>query len=397
MKFLFALFATCVSLANAVTPPAAPTGFSLVGEGSCKNDNGRSYDYCYQYNVRTVADCAALCLTNTNGLQGFDVDLNVTSTGRCNCLYDDGKLDALIENEEFPPGFLDCFAGKSAVGDVDAVEKNAEVFCYSDDRDKTPPVTEVTGDPHFRTWKNEHFEFHGQCDLVMTKIENFANKAIDLDIHIRTSMVRYWSYVKTAAVRIGNDILEVEGSVAKEDGVVKGHYHINYEHLGPLTDLGGYPVTISPRNNKYTIDLDKDYPGQKIEIKTFKEFVGVKIIGATAESFGNAIGIMGDFRTGNTYARDGSTVLNDFTELGLEWQVLPSDGKLFHEIASPQFPELCYLPEDPRGDRARRLGESDVTEEAAEAACANLKDEFDRKGCIYDILATQDMDMVGAY
>jgi len=191
--------------------------------------------------------------------------------------------------------------------------------------------------------------------------------------------------------------LDVEITSVPGSGEDKRHYHINYEHLGPLTDLGGYPVTISPRNNKYTIDLDSKYPGQKIEIKTFKEFVSVKIIGATEESFGNAVGITGDFKTGNTYARDGSTVLNDFNELGMEWQVLPSDGKLFHEMARPQFPELCYLPEDPRGDRARRLAESDISEEAAEKACANLKDELDRKDCVYDILATQDMDMVGAY
>ena len=76
---------------------------------------------------------------------------------------------------------------------------------------------------------------------------------------------------------------------------------------------------------------------------------------------------------------------------------MPSDGKLFHDSQKPQFPEKCYLPEDPRGERARRLAESSVTEEQAEAACAGLKDEFDRKGCVYDILATQDMDMVGAY
>ncbi|CAJ1965720.1 unnamed protein product [Cylindrotheca closterium] len=259
-------------------------------------------------------------------------------------------------------------------------------------------MTDVNGDPHFRTWHNEHFEFHGQCDLVMTKVQNFGNKqGNELEIQLRTSMVRYWSYVKSVAIRIGNDILEVEGSAAKEDGIAKRHYHINFEHLGLLNELGGYPVTISPRNNKYIIDLDQDYPGQKIEISTFKEFVGVKVVGANENSFGNAVGIMGDYKTGKTLARDGSTVLNDFNELGLEWQVLPSDGKLFHEAAKPQFPELCYLPEDPRGDRARRLAESEVTEEAAEAACANLKDEFDRKGCVYDILATQDMEMVGAY
>ena len=232
----------------------------------------------------------------------------------------------------------------------------------------------------------------------MTRVENFVKDAgIDLDIHIRTKMVRYWSYIKTAAIRIGGDILEVEGSIPGEDGLAKRHYYINFEYRGELDTLGGFPVVINPRNNVYTIDLDSAYAGVKIEIKTFKEFVSVKIIGATNESFGNAVGIIGDFNTGKTLARDGSTVLDDFNDLGLEWQVLPSDGKLFHEVAQPQFPELCYLPEDPRGERIRRLAESDITEEAAEEACAGLKDELDRKDCIYDILATQDMDMVGAY
>ncbi|CAJ1960579.1 unnamed protein product [Cylindrotheca closterium] len=140
--------------------------------------------------------------------------------------------------------------------------------------------------------------------------------------------------------------------------------------------------TNCPRNNKHTTNLDKDYPGQGIEIKTFKEFVGVKIIGATEGSFGNFIGITSYFRTRNAYAHGGSTVLHAFNELGLEWQVLPSDGKLFHEIAKPQFPELCYLPEDPRGEHARRLTESHISREAAKAACAGHKDEFDLKGCV---------------
>ena len=96
-------------------------------------------------------------------------------------------------------------------------------------------------------------------------------------------------------------------------------------------------------------------------------------------------------------ARDGATVLDDFTDLGREWQVLPSDKKLFHESSVPQFPVLCIEPEDPRGDRARRLDESSITYEQAKAACAGLKDALDRKDCVYDIISTQDLDMVGAY
>lgn len=242
-----------------------------------------------------------------------------------------------------------------------------------------------------KTWKNEHFEFHGQCDIVMVSNPHFAN-GLGLDIHIRTKLVRFWSYIQVAVIRIGNDILEVSGSASESQ------YWINYEDMGELNDLGGFPVLLNENKNRYTIDLGSQYPGERIEVKTFKEFVGVKIVGASEASFGGSVGITGDFATGNTYARDGTTILNDFNDLGNEWQVEPSlDGRLFREVSRPQYPEKCWLPEDPRGNRRRRLGESTITEEQAEAACAGLEDEFSRKGCVYDILATQDLAMVGAY
>ena len=106
---------------------------------------------------------------------------------------------------------------------------------------------------------------------------------------------------------------------------------------------------------------------------------------------------MGDFHTGKTVARDGTTVLDDFTEFGDEWQVLPSEPKIFHEISQPQFPEICIKPEDPRGERKRRLAESTISVEDAEAACAKLNDPLSIKDCVYDILATQDLGMVGAF
>ena len=220
---------------------------------------------------------------------------------------------------------------------------------------------------------------------------DFAN-GLGIDIHIRTKIVRFWSYIQKAVIRIGNDILEVEG---KQD--FSASYWINYEHLGELKDLAGFPVTLNQNTDRYTIDLGSLYPGAKIEIETFKEFVGVKIIGASESSFGKAVGIIGDFYTGNTYGRDGHTILNDFTDLGQEWQVLPTDGLYFSTVARPQFPELCILPENSQGQRNRRLMETTISEEQAEAACAGLEDEFSRKGCVYDILATQDLDMVGAY
>jgi len=281
---------------------------------------------------------------------------------------------------------------------------NVHEFCLNDYGTITVTVTPAScmpssssgGDPHITTWNNEHFEYHGQCDLTLVKDADFAN-GLGLDVQIRTKIVRYWSYIKNVAIKIGNDILEIEGSADADD--VDAHHWINYEYQGDLDTFAGFPVTQelpSVHKRKYIIDLSSKYPGSSVVVQLYKEFVRVKLIGGE-EVFGNTVGLMGDYKTGSLLARDGSTAMTDFTEFGDEWQVLPSEPKLFHEFTHPQFPELCIKPEDPRGERKRRLAESAISVEQAEAACAPLKDALSIKDCVYDILATQDLDMVGAF
>jgi hypothetical protein len=253
-----------------------------------------------------------------------------------------------------------------------------------------------TGDPHFKTWSGEHFEYHGQCDMVLAKDLNFAH-GLGLEVQIRTKLVRFWSYIKQAVIRIGDDILEVEGS---GEPSMKTRYWINLDFQGDISSLGGFPVTNrvqSDIKHFMEIDLSSKFPNQKIRISTFKEFVRVDFLYGTNESFGNTVGLLGDFQTGKTLARDGTTVLDDFSELGREWQVLPSEDMLFHDVSKPQFPQKCIEPEDPRGERRRRLEESTVTLEQVRAACAFLQDELDQKDCEYDVLATQDLEMAGAW
>eukprot|EP00526_Cylindrotheca_closterium_P006728 CAMPEP_0113637752 /NCGR_PEP_ID=MMETSP0017_2-20120614/19773_1 /TAXON_ID=2856 /ORGANISM="Cylindrotheca closterium" /LENGTH=746 /DNA_ID=CAMNT_0000548819 /DNA_START=2249 /DNA_END=4489 /DNA_ORIENTATION=+ /assembly_acc=CAM_ASM_000147 len=263
-------------------------------------------------------------------------------------------------------------------------------------RSETNPVG-PGGDPHFTTWNNEHFEYHGQCDLTLVKDAEFA-EALGLDIQIRTKVVRFWSYIKNVAIKIGNDILEIEGSVDADDA--DAHYWINFEYQGELDTFAGFPVTQqlpSTYKRRYIIDLSSKYPGASIVVQLYKEFARVQFNGDQSV-FGNTVGLLGDFKTGELLARDGSTVMNDFADFGDEWQVLPSEDKLFHEIAHPQFPELCIKPEDPRGERKRRLEESNISIEKAESVCgAALTDPLSIKDCVYDILATQDLDMVGAF
>lgn len=230
---------------------------------------------------------------------------------------------------------------------------------------------------------------------MLVKDPEFAD-GLGLEIQIRTKLVRFWSYIKTAAIRIGDDILEVEGNGDKLSPV--NNYWVNLEYQGELKTFGGFPITFWAYKRAYEIDLSSKYPGQKIVIQYFKEFVSVDFKNGTKEAFGNTVGLLGDFKTGQTFARDGSTVLDDFSELGNEWQVLPFENMLFHDVEQPQFPKRCIEPENPRGERRRRrLGEETVSEDEAEKACASIQDPRDRKDCIYDILATQDLEMVGAY
>jgi len=263
-----------------------------------------------------------------------------------------------------------------------------------------PPVAPPTGsngDPHFKTWKHEHFEFHGQCDMILAKDPKFAN-GVGLDVQIRTKMVRFWSYIHTAAVRIGDDILEIHGSVGDDDRDT--HYWFNFQYQADATTVGGFPLTITSNGvhkRFFEIDLSSKFPGQKIVLSAFKEFVAVDFKDSTTESFGNAVGMLGDYKTGKTFARDGVTEIHDFNVLGNEWQLLPADDMLFHDKAEPQYPKRCILPEDPQGQRRRRLDESSISVEKAEAICATLKDPLSIKDCVYDILATQDLDMVGAF
>jgi hypothetical protein len=233
--------------------------------------------------------------------------------------------------------------------------------------------------------------------MVLTRDDNFAD-GLGLEIQIRTKLVRFWSYIKSVAIRIGEDILEVQGN--GDPNEIESQYWFNFDYQGEVKTIGGFPVTArtpGKEKNIYEIDLSSKYPGVKIMIDYYKEFVRVDIHNGNEEAFGNTVGLLGDFKSGNTLARDGATVLDDFSTFGNEWQVLPSDNMLFHDIEQPQFPKKCLEPENPRGDRRRRLGESTVSEAEAEKACASIADALDRKDCIYDILATQDLGMVGAY
>jgi len=106
---------------------------------------------------------------------------------------------------------------------------------------------------------------------------------------------------------------------------------------------------------------------------------------------------MGAFHTSDMLARDGKTILNDKPEeFGQEWQVRPSDPKLFETTRFPQYPETCVPPDPTKKEGRRRLGET-VSKKEAEKACAAYHTEQDmRDMCVFDVMASGDIEAAAA-
>jgi len=252
----------------------------------------------------------------------------------------------------------------------------------------TMPPSGVSGDPHFRTWAGENFDFQGVCDLILVSNPSFGN-GFGLDVHIRTKKTRSWSYVDSVAVRIGDDILEVTGGKKSNfwinsiqgnsdaDGLVISKYPIKYEQL-------------ETNSNKFIVDLGDD---EAIILKTWNSFMSVNFANPKHKNYVGSIGLMGNFPQGLMIGRD-NTIIEDFNVFGQEWQVLSTEQNLFHDIEGPQNPLQCEIPSSV--EMRRRLLTSLVTVEAAEKACIGVNSE-DKELCIFDVMATNNQSSAGAY
>merc|ERR1719491_2267566 len=103
----------------------------------------------------------------------------------------------------------------------------------------------VYGDPHFKTWSGESYDFHGICDLVLLKNAQFDG--VGMDIHIRSKkMQERFSYVDGASVRIGDDTLEVKGGE-------EGGYWINGERGADIYN----DEEVAVLSGKFTVAIKK--------------------------------------------------------------------------------------------------------------------------------------------
>jgi hypothetical protein len=97
------------------------------------------------------------------------MDADKTEPGECGCGMSDIDTDG--------DGTPDCLTPPTNPPAPDTPTPEDEVS------DKTF----VQGDPHFKTFGGEMYDFHGECDLVLLHNPEFNNN-LGMDIHIRTKI-----------------------------------------------------------------------------------------------------------------------------------------------------------------------------------------------------------------
>jgi hypothetical protein len=344
----------------------------FVGDGTGDFDTSRTQDFCQELFVDNTA---------------IDDDGNPTGATKAETQFD-GFTRPISTDQPPPNGWsrLKIVVADAADPYFDSAVllRGNSLVCAPP---PLPPGTAVgQGDPHFKTWRGQHYDFHGECDLILLQSKDFES-GMGLDVHIRTQMQRDMSYISGAVLRIGSNILEVESQgVYFLNGVAGAELPNEFSgfkflHWKPTAKQHVFEVHLSGR--------------EVIKVKTYKDFVSVMVEQGQKEHFGDSVGLMGDFTYGVKLSRDGKTVLDDANAFGQDWQVLDTDPTLFRTARLPQHPQKCTMPSAQATSMLRRrLSESSLDQLAAEKACAHWGKGMDE--CIFDVLATGDLEMAEA-
>lgn len=216
-----------------------------------------------------------------------------------------------------------------------------------------------------------------------------------LDLHIRTVIQEWWSQIESAALRVGDVILQVDANkmylngqeVTDADLPLKTEeFTISGPHDGAALAEAVHGLEMNVLRT-YGVHLNDE---SSVVFKILDNFINVNVVGHYTD-FEHATGLMGDFKLGKPYNRKGER-LYDLEEFAFEWQVDPRvDPSLFMEVKGPQLPhEHCRMPTVAKTTRQLRNPADLQLHEDAQKACAG-KDEYD--ACMSDIMATGNLNM----
>eukprot|EP00977_Amphora_coffeiformis_P012387 scaffold3059_cov131-Amphora_coffeaeformis.AAC.7 len=260
---------------------------------------------------------------------------------------------------------------------------------------KATPGSRCGGDPHFSRWRHDtHDSFHGECDLVLLHSDNF-HQGTGMDVHVRTTMMDNdlsYSYVEAAAVRIGETVLEFDRDMFRVNGENLDYDAVQlfeFEEQGRTYKISSEVLSKTKRD--ITLQLDAR---ASIKIRSSKNLMYVDFEGSTA-AFADSVGMLGNYKTGDMYGRNGKLFEQDYVQYGFEWQVDPQhDPVLFADQREPQLPyEKCRLPLEAAATSRRRLRtetSSALRNEAMEACQTAVKTDFEL--CVDDVMATGNIE-----
>ena len=224
-----------------------------------------------------------------------------------------------------------------------------------------------------------------------------------MEIHIRTKITDWWSSVQAAVIKIGDDMLEVQGGNLDKMLWVNGVENENLEE-GKVyhTHIAGFLVRYKKLSASFEAFIYLNGPKEVIMLKTFKDFVRVDVDWKESNNYYGATGLLGSYDlNGDRVGRDGKTHVANHDAFGQEWQVNEEDPLLFHTYEGAVLaPNKCIMPTDnteKQAQRQRRLAESNLTQDVIERACSHLKSTAEREGCEFDIVATQDISMASVW
>jgi hypothetical protein len=248
----------------------------------------------------------------------------------------------------------------------------------------TPPST--GGDPHFKRFNHtKRSTFHGECDLVLLQ-----SILAGITVHIRTTLKTTFSFIEQAVIKIGDatllefhqDAFYVNGQLVQDDAVASGAVELPDD-----TKLSMLPTKKNRRS--FQVDLSN---GLYFVVSSTKHFMSVNL-GGDLSSLKDAVGMFGQYGTGDLYGRDGR-FMTDYQEYGHEWQVHPEeDGQLFMDIRTPQWPQAtCNMPVAAQTSRRKLRARS---KDAKNACSATHPEDLDL--CIGDVLMTGDMEVLDSW
>jgi hypothetical protein len=271
-------------------------------------------------------------------------------------------------------------------------------------------------DPHFHTWDNIFYDYHGRCDLVLIK-----NDLKGIHLHIRTEPQGGYASISHAALKLGGDTLEINMDH-------QSHFFLNNQQVNSVPStavfVGSYPLTITPvYGTRFQVDIG---PAQFIRITRYQFGLDI-IVQANGANFSGSEGLCGSWNFGGLLDRDGDSFTN--ADWYQNWQVKVAEN-LFtgagHSSICTPAPQGDCSKDFPNGnfpcsgkdggdrvhDEERAVHDEELLAKATEAAvldgnhalrnlehdcdrtCGDIPAKFPehRTSCIFDVIVTGNND-----